>query len=343
MMKKIVITALLGLSLTLTGCGSSDSEGESQLETQQMLDNGDYAAVIAKLESTASSTSDYLSLAAAYMGKAGFSLSSIIGIVASSADSGEDSTFASFIENSKESSNSRSLGDLSTAVEYYQNVLGNKCLDENATLSGAESDLCLYVGLSKITQTSVAIGYIAGNVAILNDNNGSDDKLTASLCAMQYAFDGDTTANSDCNISAESNVTFTQSGKTYGNINIIVENNQTFEYLITGSANPRSTVLTNGLCTLTDFSTRVDDINDTAYHTCPIDETNTTVETTTEAILVDALNDGTDTIGNAVSDDVKADIDQFKLDVLTANGRQNDSNKTITVEDIIKYLEDNNK
>ena len=341
MMKKIVITTLLGLSLVLTGCGSSDSEGESQLETQQMLDNGDYAAVIAKLESTASSTSDYLSLAAAYMGKAGFSLSSIIGIVASSADSDDNNTFATFIKNSKKSSNSQSLGDLSTAVEYYQNVLGNKCLDENTTLSGAESDLCLYVGLSKVTQTSVAIGYIAGDVDVLTgDNNNSDDKLTASTCAMQYAFDKNSIINTDCNISSESNVTFVQSGKTYGDINIAVNGN-TFEYLISGTADPRSTILTNGLCTLDSFATRVDDTNATGYHVCPIDETNSTKETTTEEILVNALNEGVDTIGEAVSDDVKADVDQFKQDIIDARVPA-DSNTTITVEDIIKYLEDKN-
>jgi len=341
MIKKVLVTSLLGLSLVLTGCGSSDSEGESQLETQQMLDNGDYLGVISKLEASASTTSDYLSLAAAYMGKAGFSLSSIIGIVASSADSGDDSTFASFIENSKDSSNSQSLSDLSTAVEYYQNVVGNKCLDENSTLSGAESDLCLYVGLSKVTQTSVAISYIAGDVSILNDDsNNSDDKLTASTCAMQYAFDENSTINTDCNISTESNVTFVQSGKTYGDINITV-NGATFEYLIAGNSDPRSTILTNGLCTLASFATRVDDINDTAYHVCPIDETNSTKETTTEEILVNALNEGVDTIGEAVSDDVKADVDQFKQDIIDARVPA-DSNTTITVEDIIKYLEDKN-
>jgi len=340
MIKKILVTSLLGLSLVLTGCGSSDSEGESRLETQQMLDNGQYTAVIAKLESTASTTSDYLSLASAYMGKAGFSLSSIIGIVVTSAESGEGSTFASFIENAQDTSNSQSLIDLDTAVVYYQKVLNERCLDKNATLSAAESDLCLYVGLSKVSQTAVAMSYITDDVNVLNDDNGSDDKLTASLCAMQYAFDN--TQDAGCSFSSEANVTFIQSGKTYGDINITV-NSQTFEYLITGDANPKSTVLTNGLCTLSDFSTRVDDINDTAYHVCPIDETNTSNETTTEEILVNALNEGTDTIGAAVSDDVSADVDQFKLDVLAANGRENDSNTTITIEDIIKYLDDNNK
>ncbi|MEA2073908.1 MAG: hypothetical protein U9O86_10015, partial [Campylobacterota bacterium] len=226
-------------------------------------------------------------------------------------------------------------------------VVGNKCLDTNATLSGAEADLCLYVGLSKVSQTAVAISYIADDVQVLSDNNGSDSKLTASTCAMQYAFDG--TQNTECTFGAESNVTFDGSGKTYGDINVTVDED-TFEYLISGSVNPRSTVLTNGICTLESFASRVDDENasgydsSATYHVCPIDETNATVETTTEEILVDALNNGTDSIGAAVSDEVNEDIQEFKNEVLTANGRSiNDDNTTITMEDIIKYLNKNNQ
>jgi len=344
MMKKIVMASLLGLSILVAGCGSSDSEGESRLETQQMLDNGNYIGVIAKLEDGADSTSDYLSLAAAYMGKAGFSLASIIGIVASSADSNNSNAFATFIENSNEQSNSQSLNDLKTAVKYYQDVLGDKCADENQTLSSSESDICLYVGLSKITQTTVAVSYITDDVSVLSDNNGSSDyKLKASTCAMQYAFDGNTTSNTSCAFGPESNVTFTQSGKTYGDINITVDGNQTFEYLISGTTNPRSTVLTNGLCTLSDFTTRVDDSNDSNYHVCPVNETNTTTETTTEETLLNGLNGGIDTVGLAVSDDVKDDVDKFRSDVLAANNRENDANTTVTREDIIKYLNDKNK
>jgi len=346
MIKKVIATSLVAAALVLSACGGS-SDGESQLETQQMLDEKDYAGVISKLEAGASTTSDYLALAAAYMGKAGFSLSSVIGIVATSADSDDNSTFATFVENSKSASNSQSLKDMKKAVTYYQKVVPNKCLDANATLSGAESDVCLYVGLSQVSQTAVAVSYIADDVNVLNDNNGSDDKLTASTCAMQYAFDGNTSSDPKCTFSSESNLTFA-SGLTYGAIDInVTGNSQPFEYLITpagGTNNNRSTVLTNGLCTLSDFSTRVSDSNDSSYHVCPIDEDNATGATTTEDTLVQALNEGTDSIGAAVSDDVKNDVDQFKQDVLEANGRSiNDANTTITIDDIIKYLNKNNK
>jgi len=347
MIKKVIATSLVTAALVFSACGGS-SDGESQLETQQMLDEKDYAGVISKLESSASTTSDYLALAAAYMGKAGFSLSSIIGIVATSADSGDNNTFAAFIENSKEKSNSQSLNDMNTAVSYYNRVvLNTKCSDKNASLSGAQSDVCLYTGLSQISQTAVAMSYIADDVSVLGDKSGSDDKLTASTCAMQYAFDGNTTSSSECSFSSESNITFA-SGITYGDITITV-NGKLFEHLITpaGNTNNRSTALTQGYCSVTDFSTRVDDKNSSdyqlSYHVCPIDE-NSQTSTTSEDILVDALNNGSDSIGTALPDDTtKEDVDQFKKDVLKSSGRENDTNTTITTEDIINYLNENNK
>ena len=60
-------------------------------------------------------------------------------------------------------------------------------------------------------------------------------------------------------------------------------------------------------------------------------------------MLVDALNNSTDLLATVATDDVKKDIEEFKQEILVANGRQNDSNKTLTATDIIKYLEDNNK
>ncbi|MDQ7043598.1 MAG: hypothetical protein Q9M34_08755 [Sulfurimonas sp.] len=346
MVQKVLASALLGLVLLFSGCGSSDNEGESALETQQLLDNGQYASVIAKLEGDASSTNDYIALASAYMGKAGFSLSSIIGVVVASAESGNNSTFGSFIENASNESNSQSLQDLDKAVEYFQKVVLNKCTDNNTTLSGAESDICLYVGLSKVSQTAVAISYITDDITVFNDTNTSDNKLTAATCAMTYAFDGNTTSNPDCTISPELNVTFVESSQTYGDINVTV-GGEVFEYLISGVTAPKSTVITNGFCTVESFASRVadknsSDYNATTYHVCPIDETNTT-STTTEEILVSALNDGTDSIGAAASDDLQTDIDQFKNDVLAANGRSiNDANTTITMEDIIQYLDQQN-
>jgi len=346
MKKRFISATLIAATLMFSACGDG-GDGESALETQQLLDNGNFSAVIAKLESSASTQSDYLALASAYMGKAGFSLSSIVGTVIASGDSNESSSFSSYVTKSSTNSNSRSLGDLDTAVSYYQKVVNNTCLDANVTKNSAEKDICLYVGLSKVSQTAVAISYIVDDIDVLSDTTtGTDNKLTTSTCAMEYAAKG--TSNAKCTFSSESNVTFTKSNKIYGDINITV-NGATFEYLITPvSGVVRSTAITNGFCTLDDFTTRVSDKNASSFnvatfHACPLNENNDTNDSTTEDILVKALNDGVDSIGSAVSEDVKKDIEKFKNDVLKANGRANDVNTTIAIDDIIKYLEQQNQ
>ena len=342
--KRLVYSIVVIATLFMTGC--SDSEGESQLETQQMLDNKNYNGVISKLESGADSESDYMALASAYMGKAGFSTSSLITKLTDSGDSNDDA-FVAFIQSATDSSDEDPLKNLKKSSFYYEKIVDNvRCKDDNATLSAFERDICLYTGLSKVSQTAIAISYITDSVGAFGDDSGnSDNKLTASTCAMQYALDGNTSnISSDCNISNEGDVTFAN-GVTYGDINVTV-GGKDFEYLITPSntaVTPRSTVITKGYCTVDSFATRVDDKpNDSDYHVCPLNETGSDDEITTEKILVDALNNGIDSIGMALSDDAAESVEEFKKEVLEANGRENATDQTITTADIIKYLEDKN-
>ena len=349
MLKNILYAGLVALTISFSACGGSN-DGETALETQQMLDNGEFDAVIARVEGHASTKEDYLTLGAAYMGKAGFSLASIVGIVAASATGNGGDEFSVFIDNASQRSTPTALTDLDTAVGYYQKVIQNRCLDLNATLGAAEKDLCLYVGLANVSSTAVTISYITDDVAVLSDPTAAVDyKLNASTCAMQYAFDG--TKDGNCTFSSESNVTFIQSNRNYADINITVNadtNNTVFEYLITppdSVTGLRSTAVTKGKCTLADFATRVDDSNATDYFPCPIIESSDSniSDLTTESILVKALNDGLDSIGSSASPDVQSDIDSFKEEILVANGRSiNDANTTITTEDIIVYLNSNN-
>lgn len=347
MIKKAFIGSLVVATLLLSGCGDSTSEGEDALVTQQLLDKGQFSSVIARIEPTASTTEDYLTLAAAYMGKAGFSLSQIIGIVATSATGTGGNEFSSFIDNASNNSTPTALNDLDTAVVYYKKVVQDRCLDNNITLGAAEADLCLYVGLANISSTAVVFGYISDDVTVLSDNTGkTDDKLTASTCALEYAFSG-SISDPDCSVSEESNITFIQSNRTYSDINITV-NNQSFEYLLTqpnANTGTRSIAITNGKCTLESFETRVDDSNATGYYACPINESSdvNTTDITTDEVLVNALNNGLDSIGASTSADVQSDIDKFKEEILVASGRSiNDANTTITTQDIINYLDSKN-
>ena len=340
MIKQILIALLVGVTFIFSGCGGSD--GESQLEIQEMLDDGNYDAVINRLKDNASSDSDRVALASAYMGRAGFSLSDVITRVATSADD-DDDAFTAFIQNSAEQSNSKTLNDLDMADRYFKEVVD---CNDSSKLSSSQKDLCLYVGLSKVSKTAVTVGYIADDVSVLSEDGEADDKLTASLCAMQYAIDP-SKVDAKCSVSnTNNNITFTQTNRTYEEPTFTV-NGKAFYNLITTTV-PKSTVVTNGICTLYDFSTRVKDENDPkydnslTYYPCPVNEGNESSDITTQSVLVDALNDGVDSIGVAVSDDVKEDVDKFKKDVLKANDREDDTNTTIAIDDILKYLEDNN-
>ena len=340
MIKKILMSSLVVSALLLSACGDG-GEGESVLETQQMLDNRDYDGVISKLENntTALTDGDTIALASAYMGKAGFSLSAIIGIVATNANGAGDA-FTAFVKDSIKNSSADAIMELEQAKLYYSSIIQNKCLDDQEILSNPESDLCLYSGLANLAQTTVSIGSLTDDIEALGA--AADNKLKASVCAMQYAYDG---SNGECTINQNSDVTFSQSAKTYKNIDVTYNGNS-FEYLLTKTA-PSSTVITKGFCPLDDFSKRVltklSPDYDVSYHSCPITESATVEEITTQKVIVDAINNSTDLISAIGVDDIKSDIDEFKQEILVANGRENDSNKTLSASDIIKYLEDNNK
>ncbi len=312
MFNKLVIVSLLGLALVMSGCGSSDNEGESRLETQQMLDNGDYAGVIAKLEATANTDSDYIALGAAYMGKAGLSLSDIVNSLTAASDSSSSSTFSAFVTSIASSSSSTALTDLDTATSYYQQVVNN-CSDAN--LSNSQKDICLYIGLASTSSAAVTIDLIAGDISTFGDGSSTDEKLKASVCAMNYAFDG--TNNVDCNVTQSADVNFTVINKIYAPLTVTVNNDldnpKSEYYYLMNDAN--QTVLTKDYCTNTDFSTRVDAWSGGLY-ACPINETPSATELTTAGVLVDVLNNGIDSISGAATAEMQSDIDEFKCELL---------------------------
>ena len=349
MMKKILISSLLGLSLMMSGCG--DTEGEDRLDTQQMLDVGNYAGVILKLEASASTKDDYIALGAAYMGRAGLSLTSIITSMASSVGGG-DSAFAGFVTGISSSSTISALPDLSKAVKYYTNVVGAACVNQNVVLNSSQKDICLYIGLASTSSAAVVIDLISGDISSFGSNT-NDEKLTASVCALGYAFDGNATG---CSVAQDGNVTFSESGKTYKSILVSVNGGLSipYGYLINDK---NQTVLTKNYCEATSFSTRTStDVyvaGNPKQYACPINETSLAEEFTTAGVLVDVLNDGIGAIGGAATEETQGDIDEFKCEILggTYNGSSCTDNTTfnsidistpISESDIIDYLNSQN-
>jgi hypothetical protein len=336
--KNILSISLLSAMLLLSGCGE-ESEGEAQLDTQQMLDEGNFAGVITKLESSADSSADFLALGAAYMGKAGLAMPSLIEIIDNSSDS-SDNAFGTFIQDVDKKKSATALNDLEKASAYYKRVIGDVCDEtQSASLNSESKDICLFLGLSQTLKAATTITYIADDVTNFAVSGAeSDPKLTASTCAMQYA--ADKNAIIICTVQPEGNFTFAN-GRTYEEV-AMTTNGETFNYLVTGI----TTVITNGFCPLDDFSKRVN-ISTSDYHVCPLAETNTSTELTTADVLVQALNDGTDSIGVTSNKDMQDSVDEFKCEVLggTYYGENSCSEnlaQDVTNDQVINYLNKNN-
>ena len=337
MLNKILISSLITITFMFSGC-NSDSEGESRLETQHMLDKQDYNGVISKLANSNNKTQeDNLALGAAYMGRAGLSLSDLVKVVSESGDN--DNAFGSFmssIENATKDSKSP-LVDLTNATKSYEEVVGDNCTDSN--LSDSQKDICIFKGLTQVMGTATTISYIADDIGKVFDTATGevDNKLQASACAMQYAIDGTKGLCSD--ITEANEITFAN-GSNYRDINVIV-NGESFEYLLSGI----STVITKGYCSTNDFTTRVEEKNSAGYdenfHVCPINEDANATELTTSSVIADALNNGIDAIGVTADDEMQKDINEFKAEVLASSNKS--ANETITEEDIVNYLNEQNQ
>ena len=328
MLKKILSTSLVIATLILSGCG--DSDGESRLEAQSELDAGNYENVIALLEPTSESTTEeeYQILASAYMTKAGFGLADIVDLMATSNDTGGDG-FASFASNIADGRSDTALQDLATAINYYDEVLGTESCDATG-LTGTQKDICLFKGLSSLVKTATTLSYL-GDLTSFGSTDGSDDELTASTCAMQYAFDG--TIGAGC-IKVDGSTPTFSSDNSYGSFTMTV-NSVDYFYLKTIGATVDSTIITDGYCK-TDFTTCTP-ANNTDCFACPVNQTAGAEELATTTVLLDLLNNDIDAIAAATggdatdTDSMTSDIDAFKEEVGGADG-------IVTEQELIDYL-----
>ena len=339
MIRSLLTVSLVTAALLFSGCG--DSKGEDRLEAQQMLDKGDYTGLIQKLESSDSLTDEEnIALATAYMGKAGLSFSDLIVIVSDSnkdEDDGSDSDgFASFVTKISENGSSTAIIDLGKSVDRYEMVVGDICgeNEQNSLLTNTQKDICLFTGLVQTMRAATSISYLTDDISNFGSEN--DNKLQASTCAMQYA--SGVTVNAECTAVDTGTVTFSVTEKTYNGLSVIV-NGTSYDYLITTDEALNNTIITDGYCTNSDFSTRSNE-KFTGSYICPINEVNGEKELTTLNVLVDAINGGTDSIASAFASedsDISEDIEEFKVEI--KDGESGD----VTTADIIAYLNSNNK
>lgn len=313
MFKNIIISSLAAFTLLMSGCGNN--EAESKLQTQQMLDNGNFQGVIDKLKSTANSKDDYVLLASAYMGKSGLTLANLLSTISDTSGGSGSSGFAGFATSLASSISPTAITDLNSAIANYRKVANGVCASKGANLTSFQKNICLYIGLASTGSAAATIDLITGDIASFG-TGASNDKLTASVCAMEYvnnqSLDGNCTASL-----ASSDVTFIQSQKTYRPFSItVLGNSNPFDFLKTDI---NQSALTKGYCTLSDFSTRTEiDSGASDYYVCPVNET-TGSDLTTTGVLVDILNTGLDAVASATDANVQENIDQYKCEILGGN------------------------
>lgn len=334
--KSIVYSFALVMGVLLSGCGSSDSEGEVRLSTQQMLDKGDFEGVISTLGEENLTTDQNILLGMAYLGKSGATLTNIITLLdESSAENGDE--FSTFVTKLKDKRGDTALPDLSKSKEFFLKALGDATCG-NSNLTTSQKDICTFAGLSDTTKSALTVSYLVEELDTFTTDE-SDDKLTASTCAMAYAFDG--TADDACSGFTEGeDVTFEESQKTYTELTVTVtvnSNSEDYAFLLTDTT-PQATAVTDGFCSNTDFSTRQEASQDGLFP-CPVVTTPDETEITAMDTLVDTLNNGLDSIQAEDGSDLADQIQKIKDDITNTDN----STELITEQDIINYLNDQNK
>jgi len=323
MMKKILATSLVVATLMFSGCGS-DSEGEVRLETQQMLDSGDYTGVIAALENTASTDSDNMKLGAAYMGSAGLSFADLVSMVADAsstttaapsfkAPAAGDDTFAKFADKIQDNKdlNPKALELLTKAIERFKVVTTG-------------TDVKLFLGLAYTAKATTAFSYLGNLVAMIEDNPDGNvsSELVGYGCAISEVYAN--VHESKCtSVDKSSTTVVTVKGNDY----IEVTSNVTGGYSIRKLMNTTKdeVILTDGYC-LADGTIATE--STASSYACPVGDGTITLK----SVLEDTLNDGFDVIASVAPADVKADVEKFKTEIgVDATGR-------ITMNKIAEYV-----
>ena len=241
MKKKFTLGSMAVLSaIFIAGCGgiNDDSTPEAcQFEVSQALDKGNYDYVIQKLSSDPTCGGAYseqegkIQLAAAYIGKAGFDIPTLISdIIRAGAEDNNSNpnkdNYSLFVQALAKRVSGSTLEYLEKADNLYNEISKNYNCGDTSTLQVAPDiikDACFYSGLVSTAKATSSISlliagdeidpekfsdivekWVSGESAALTceedaNQNNIPDTVDASACALQYSAslsDGDSTNDS---------------------------------------------------------------------------------------------------------------------------------------------------
>ncbi len=367
MKKKIAkIIGISAISIILGSCGLSDENTPEacKFEVSQALDKGNYDIVINKLKSDPTCSGAYtqeegkIQLAAAYIGKAGFDIPSLISDIIDSTSKNVN-TYQALAQSIAKRISSKSLDALNNAKNLYENVINSYGGCNASNLPDIIKDACFYKNLVNTATATSALTLVLGagkgdivkaveswiNPGVcddLNDNN-IGDSADASASAIEYAI------NNSCSITgvnciSNGNLTFIKNSSNYtfelvkveitdvNNNNSSCSPNPYIEYRLIDNVN-NTVVLTDGYCK-TDFtSCNSLDIANGCYP-CPVIANNNILDLSNT--LVDVINNvNTQEISNVVggsNKEIVQDINQLKQDICGQD-------QTCTLTEIKNYLQ----
>ena len=267
------IAVTLTSTLLFTGCGE-DSSDACVYGVQQDLDNGNYDSVITTLDNNGTcdgamtDSQAKLNLAAAYLGKSGLTMSSLLGAVL---DSNSSSAMSSFMTSFASSATSAGLTNIGYSIDTY--ALVATTAECNTTQTGDKGEACLYSGLATLTKTVGSLSAILGadTLALLSttvttgdandvNSNSNADGLDVTACAIGSTTDATCGGSTSVSYTDASNVTFSKTGftaTTYTPRTFTVTTNTAYashtEVKLMSTTGIVSPATTSGLCTV-DFT-----------------------------------------------------------------------------------------
>jgi len=358
MLRKSISFLLTGIFLF--SCGGYDSIGLSDDSTSEActydvvkaLDERNYDYVIQKLSSDITCGGGFtveegkMNLAAAHVGKAGFSISDIVNdILKTQTDiTFDDYQYEEFIEVLSTRASVSNIHLLKQASSLYGEIVVD-C--DKPDLTDIQKDACFYRGLVETAKSSVSLAYTLENIntwlnpGVCDDlnNNGIGDNGDIEACALEYA------VNNSCTVPGVSlnsfgNITFAD-GTTYESVKLTV-NSQTPECddkeayrLIYRTQSYQTVALTEGYCNINNEP--CDNPDGITCLPCPVKDENGNVYTIEETVL-EAIEGAADLITQVVGDtnaDIKEAIDDFKKELC---GAADSDPATCTTEDLVQYL-----
>ncbi|SNR64876.1 hypothetical protein [Desulfurobacterium atlanticum] len=355
-MRKLLLFSLPAVLLISAGCNSFESISDSEspeackYEVTKALDKQDYDKAIALLngicKTAFSDEKRNINLGAAYLGKAGYDIPSLLSDLLDSTDS--DDPMATFLSKVAGENPGDDLKDLEEARKYYSNALGN--IDCNSTsLDYFEKDVCFFKGIADFAKAATSFSLLFQSVGVeenvqqvieiwaggndtesltcdldANQNN-VPDSVEFSAGALEYAATGNVTSCDS--VVPEGNFTFGYPNKKFEVIKLTINANGTcsdnatdYKVLEILSSDTKTVVLTDGYCDA-DNGTTCDALNETARcYPCPIVTENDT-ETVISSI-VELINNGTETMASVISDDnedVEESLTDIKRDICEPN------------------------